>query len=26
VLYAAGSLILGLAATWCGAALAEVIN
>jgi CrcB protein len=26
VLYAAGSLILGLAATWCGAALAEAIN
>jgi CrcB protein len=25
-LYAVGSLILGLAATWCGAALAEVIS
>ena len=24
-LYAAGSLILGLAATWCGAALAEML-
>jgi CrcB protein len=25
-LYAVGSLILGLVATWCGAALAEVIS